>query len=79
MTAPKHTLRSEHCLEGQVDIKHLVEQVRKILPAGAQAPAHVTVTFFVEVPGGGDWSYTELNVVDHPVKFRATWTEEKSS
>lgn len=37
-------------------------------------PAGVEVRIFVEVPGGGDWSHTDLDLHEHPVHVEAEWS-----
>ncbi len=39
-------------------------------------PDGVTVRIYVEVPGGGDWSHTDLEIEEHPVQVSATWVVE---
>lgn len=56
-------------LTGEVsrgDIESLIRS-RVHIPEGA------TVEIFVTVPGGGDWSSTELMTSLHPVEFRITF------
>jgi hypothetical protein len=60
-------------VEGKIPICALYDAVCRELPV--DRPVNVDITIFVDVPGGGDWSYEELDVDSHPVKFRATWTE----
>ena len=37
-------------------------------------PPGVAVRIYVEVPGGGDWSHTDLDISEHPVQVRAEWS-----
>ncbi len=63
-------------VEGQIEFSALVALVSKQLPTRA-GPLEVKI--YVDVPGGGDWSYEKLECERHPVKFSATWTEVEES
>lgn len=78
MTAPKYKKTSQHCIEGQLDLAKMAKMVCQLLPTSAPE-IDVKVEFFVRVPSGGDYSNTTLNIVDHPVQFRATWSETNES
>lgn len=68
-----HTKKTKHEVTGQVEYKDLVGLICKQLPVGINVKVDIAV--FVDVPGGGDWSYEQLDCRQHPVQFRATWTE----
>lgn len=71
----KTTITTEKHVDGELPYNDIAKAVCRLLPP--DAPTDVRVTVYVYVPGGGDWSSTELDVEDHPVKFRATWTDVK--
>jgi hypothetical protein len=63
-------------IEGAIDYEDLVG----LLKAKIGVPLRgVSFTLYVDVPGGGDWSNTELDVEEHPVKFVVEWTEKIDS
>lgn len=63
------TTRRHHL---QLDKTKLLQLIAGSLDLSGVTPAQVSVT--VRVPGGGDWSNTDLDLGDHPVDVR--WTEE---
>lgn len=63
------TVTTQHlsCEVTAADILDVVRQ-HTLIPEGAR------VRIFVEVPGGGDWSNTELDIAEHPVRVRISWS-----
>ena len=61
----------------QLDKTKLLQLIAGSLDLSGVTPAQVSVT--VRVPGGGDWSNTDLDLGDHPIDIRWTETEESSA
>jgi hypothetical protein len=59
-TSRKH----EHVVTGEC-FRHMLSQL-----LGKEVPPYAEIT--VHVPGGGDWSNTDLDINDHPI--HVTWT-----
>lgn len=64
--------KTQH-LECEVTAVDILQLVR----AQVHIPSGVPVRIFVEVPGGGDWSHTDLDIAEHPVQVRAEWSIEE--
>ena len=61
-------------VSGELDIDSLYELVARAVP---DAPESATINLHVTIPGGGDWSNTDLDLdLRRTVKFTVTWTEE---
>jgi hypothetical protein len=52
------------------DILDLVRQRVHVLTG-----VSVAIRVYVDVPGGEDWSNTQLDIHDHPVHVRFEWSE----
>lgn len=61
----------------RVDGELTFADLAKLVRAQVGVPAGASVRLYVDVPGGGDWSNTDLDVEDHPVKFTVEWTESR--
>lgn len=69
-----HTKTTKHEVTGQIDYKDLVALICKQIPVDKHTAVRVEI--FVQVPGGGDHSYEQLDCQQAPVQFRATWVEQ---
>ena len=61
---------------GQLEYSDIIALVRRAVP---DAPANAEITITVYVPGGGDWSNTDLDVEEHPLEFVCTWASTSES
>lgn len=52
------------------------DDILALVRSQVNIPAGAEVRIYVEVPGGGDWSHTDLDVAEHPVQVRAEWSVE---
>ena len=66
-------VRTERC-SIELDEK-IIRQLVQV--AGAQIPEDANVRIYFAVPGGGDWSNTEIDIDNqHPIYVEWTKTEE---
>ncbi len=63
-------VRAEGIVEHAEILKLVLQQL------GDDAPKNASITITVRVPGGGDWSSTDLDIEEHPVEFVAEWSVE---
>jgi hypothetical protein len=69
----KTSRTSKFQVSGALDINDLYRLVQQAVP---DAPADATIDLYVRVPGGGDWSSTDLDVdLETHVQFHVEWTE----
>jgi hypothetical protein len=70
----KTVTTTERIIEGEISGEELLESLLRQL----QLPSGAVVHFYMDVPGGGDWSNTELQVQpDQPLRFRAVSGEQR--
>jgi hypothetical protein len=68
--------RAETC-EIELNAVDVIELVRK---AGHTVPASAAVRIYFAVPGGGDWSNTDIDIDDrNPVRIEWKTTEERNA
>ena len=61
-------------VSGQLAIEALYELVQRVVP---EAPLDATIELYVRIPGGGDWSSTDLELdLQRVVQFNVRWREE---
>lgn len=55
------------------------DDLLSLVRARVHIPPGVAVRIYVDVPGGDDWSNTELDIRDHPVQIRAVWQDDDAA
>lgn len=60
-------------VETKYHVTYTIEEIREAL----HLPSNAVI--FVDVPGGGDWSNTELLLDDAPLQARFSEREEKTT
>jgi hypothetical protein len=69
------TKRISSVVEGLLDSEDLYPLIQKLVP---EAPEDATIDIYVDVPGGGDWSNTKLDLdLVNQVKFTVSWEEKE--
>lgn len=75
MTTTRTTRRTtEHKVEGELKVRDLYALIQAQV---SDAPPDATIEVYFAVPGGGDWSNTNIDIDDgrHTVKFTVSWKE----
>lgn len=72
MRTPKKTTVVETTIKHRLELTS-VEIIEALRKDDYNIPMHADV--FVTVPGGGDWSNTDLDLIDQPLVL--TWQETK--
>lgn len=75
-TNSRHTTKLiKSIVEGYLDVNDLYPLIHKLVP---EVPADATIDVYVDVPGGGDWSDTKLDIdLAHHVKFAVSWEHKE--
>lgn len=72
ITSAKVTITKEH--HGEITAAGIIDLLRA---AGHQVPDNAL--FYFSVPGGGDWSNTDIEIdTRHPVRFRWSTVETQA-